>query len=110
MAPPGLPDAPAGPSQRMLSVASITRAGYRSGGMGGEIDPGGTRKAGLDAFLEEKVAEGFAVETRTETHAILFRRPRGIRWFRSADDPGRFVVEVDENGNATMRPAEPRRS
>ena len=78
--------------------------------MGGEIDPGGTRKLGLDAFLEEKVAEGFAVETRTETHAIVFLRPKGLRRFRSAGDPGRFVVEVDENGNATMRPAEPRRS
>ena len=78
--------------------------------MGGEIDPGGTRKDGLDSFLEERVAEGFAVETRTETHAIIFRRPKGLRRFRSADDPGRFVVEVNEDGVATMRPAEPRRS
>jgi len=46
--------------------------------MGGEIDRGGTRQAGLDAFLEERVAEGFAVETRTETHAIIFRRPERL--------------------------------
>jgi hypothetical protein len=78
--------------------------------MGGAIDPGGTRKDGLDAFLEERVAEGFAVETRSETHAIIFRRPKGLRRFRRADDPGRFVVEVDHEGAATMRPAEPRRS
>jgi hypothetical protein len=76
----------------------------------GEIDPLGTRKDGLDAFLDEKVVEGFTIETRTDTHAIIFRQPRGIRRFTSGDDPGRFVVEVDEDGRATMRPAEPRRS
>jgi hypothetical protein len=76
----------------------------------GEIDPLGTRKDGLDAFLDEKLVEGFTIETRTDTHAIIFRQPRGIRRLRSGDDPGRFVVEVDEDGNATMRPAEPRRS
>jgi len=76
----------------------------------GEIDPLGTRKDGLDAFLDEKVVEGFTIETRTDTHAIIFRQPRGIRRLTGGDDPGRFVVEVDEDGRATMRPAEPRRS
>lgn len=78
--------------------------------MTGEIDAEGTRKEGLDAFLAEKVAEGFTVETRTDTHAIVFRRPKGLRRFTSGKDPGRFVVEVDEDGRATMREAEPRRS
>jgi hypothetical protein len=78
--------------------------------MPGEIDPIGTRKDGLDAFLEEKLAEGFTVETRTNTHAIIFRRPEGLRRFTSGDDPGRFVVEVNEDGGVTMRDAEPRRS
>ena len=78
--------------------------------MSGEIDPIGTRKDGLDAFLEEKLTEGFTVETRTNTHAIIFRRPKGLRRFTSGDDPGRFVVEVDEDGRVTMRDAEPRRS
>lgn len=78
--------------------------------MAGDIDTDGTRKDGLDAFLEQKVAEGFTVETRTDTHAIVFRRPRGLRRFTSGKDPGRFVVEVDEDGRATMRDAEPRRS
>jgi hypothetical protein len=76
----------------------------------GDVDAMGTRKDGLDSFLDEKIAEGFTVETRTDTHAIIFRRPRGLRRFSSGDDPGRFVVEVDEDGHATMRPAEPRRS
>ena len=78
--------------------------------MAGEIDPMGTRKDGLDAFLDEKLAEGFTIETRTDTHAIIFRRPRGLRRFTSGGDPGRFVVEVDEDGRAMMRDAEPRRS
>jgi hypothetical protein len=77
--------------------------------MAGEIDPMGTRKDGLDAFLDKKIVEGFTIETRTDTHAIIFRRAKGLRRFRS-DDPGRFVVEVDVDGRATMREAEPRRS
>ena len=77
--------------------------------MAGEIDPIGTRKDGLDTFLDEKLAEGFTIETRTDTHAIIFRRPKGLRRFTSRD-PGRFVVEVDEDGRATMSQAEPRRS
>ena len=78
--------------------------------MAGEIDPMGTRKGGLDVFLDEKLAEGFTIETRTDTHAIISRRPKGLRRFTSGADPGRFVVEVDEDGRATMREAEPRRS
>ena len=76
----------------------------------GEIDPGGTRKGGLDAFLDQKVAEGYLIETRTATHAIIWRRPKGVKRLRRGADPGRYVVEVDEDGAATMRPAEPRRT
>ena len=76
----------------------------------GEIDPQGTRRVGLDAFLDEKVEEGYVIETRTETHAIISRRPKGLKRFTSGADPGRYVVEVDEDGTATMRSAEPRRS
>jgi hypothetical protein len=75
----------------------------------GEIDPLGTREQGLDAFLDQKVAEGYVIETRTATHAIISQRPRGLKRFTSGADAGRFVVEVDEDGSATMRPAEPRR-
>src|SRR5215210_4220426 len=76
----------------------------------GEIDRLGTRKDGLDAFLDRKLEEGYEVETRTDTHAIIFRRPKGLKRFTSGADPGRYVVEVDEDGIATMRPAEPRRT
>jgi hypothetical protein len=76
----------------------------------GEIDPLGTRKDGLDAFLDQKVEEGYAIETRSNTHAIISRRPRGLKRFRSGPDPGRYVVQVDQDGIAMMRPAEPRRT
>jgi len=77
--------------------------------MAGEIDPMGIRKNALDAFLDEKIAEGFTIERRTDTQAIIFRRAKGLRRFTS-EDRGRFVVEVDEDGRATVRQAEPRRS
>jgi hypothetical protein len=76
----------------------------------GEIDPFGARADGLDAFLDQKLEEGYVIETRTETHAIISRRPKGLKRFTSGADPGRHVVEVDEDGVATMRPAEPRRT
>jgi hypothetical protein len=76
----------------------------------GEIDPLGTRKDGLDIFLDQKVEEGYMIETRTDTHAIIVLRPKGFRRFLSGADSGRFVMEVDEDGFAKMRPAEPRRA
>ena len=76
----------------------------------GEIDPGGNRKDGLDAFLDQKIAEGYLIETRTDTPAIISRRPKGLERLTGGSDPGRYVVEVDEDGTATMRPAEPRRT
>jgi hypothetical protein len=75
-----------------------------------ELDPSGARKGGLDSFLDQRLEEGYVIETRTETHAIISRRPKGLKRFTSGADPGRFVVEVDQDGVATMRPAEPRRS
>jgi hypothetical protein len=76
----------------------------------GEIDPSGARRDGLDAFLDQKVEEGWAIETRAETHAIIFRQPKGLKRFTSGRDPGRYVVQVDEDGIASMHPAEPRRA
>jgi hypothetical protein len=75
----------------------------------GEIDPLGTRRGALDAFLDQRVTEGYLIETRADTHAIIRRRPKGLKRFTSGADPGRYVVEVDEDGRATMRQAEPRR-
>jgi hypothetical protein len=70
------------------------------------IDPTGRRSDALDAFLETKLSEGFEIETRTATHAIVAYRSLLSR-FRG---PDRYVVSVDEHGAVTMTPAEPKRS
>ena len=107
-------------ARSMRSVSIQRCAWHRLAGSGdaslailasvGEIDPLGTRRDGLAAFLDQKVEEGYVIETRTDTHAIISRRPTGLKRFTSGADPGRYVVEVDEDGIATMRPAEPRRT
>ena len=81
--------------------------------MTGAIDPTGERKSALDAFLETKVAEGFRIETHTDTHAIIIvgghRTPLWSR-FRKHAAGSRYVVSVDERGGVAMIPAEPERN
>jgi hypothetical protein len=43
----------------------------------GEIDHSGIRTDGLDAFLEQKVEEGYTIETRTDSHAIIAADRKG---------------------------------
>jgi hypothetical protein len=85
----------------------------RKGAIAGAIDPSGQRKSRLDAFLETKVREGCRIETHTDTHAIIIegggRKPFLSR-FRGRGAGNRYVVSVDEHGEVTMIPAEPRRS
>jgi hypothetical protein len=81
--------------------------------MGGAIDPLGHRKNALDAFLETKVGEGFRIETHTDTHAIIVVGGPGtslLSRFRRRRAGRRFVISVDEHGEVSMIPAEPRRS
>lgn len=71
------------------------------------------RKNALTAFLEARVGEGFRVETYTDTHAIIVpadQRSSFLDRFRKAKVPARQVISVDEHGEVTMSPAEPRRS
>jgi hypothetical protein len=71
------------------------------------------RKSALDTFLADRIAEGFSVETRTDTHAIIVPRSGGasiLDRFRKSKVAERQVVEVDEHGHVTMSPAEPLRS
>jgi len=75
----------------------------------GEIDPTGRRKSALDAFLESKLQEGFKIETHTDTHAIVVAKKSFRSRFRERG-ANRYVVSVDENGEVTMIPAEPKRS
>ena len=44
------------------------------------------------------------IETRTDTHAIISRRPKGFKRFTSGPDPGRYVVQVNEDGLAPCVP------
>jgi hypothetical protein len=81
--------------------------------MAGAIDPTGGRKDALDAFLEAKLREGFEIETHTDTHAIVAERGQRksfLTWFRGRGAAKRYVVSVDEHGEVTMIPAEPKRS
>jgi hypothetical protein len=79
--------------------------------MAGAIDPTGERKDALDAFLETKLREGFEIETHTDTHAIVVERDRKsfLSRFRGSGAANRYVVSVDEHGEVTMIPAEPKR-
>ena len=78
--------------------------------MAGVIDPLGQRKKALDEFLATKVAEGYLVETHTDTHAIIVaggrRKPLWSR-FRKHAAGSRYVVSVDEHGEVTISAAEP---
>jgi hypothetical protein len=80
--------------------------------MAGATDPLGHRKHALDAFLAGKAREGFRIETHTDTHAIIVvgGRKSLFNWFRGRGAGSRYVVSVDEHGEVTMIPAEPRRS
>jgi hypothetical protein len=68
------------------------------------------RTRALTAFLAARVGEGYLVETRTDTHAIIAparRRRSLLDLVRKPKVPERQVVSVDSDGNVTTRPAEP---
>lgn len=72
-----------------------------------------TRKNALTAFLETRVNEGYRIETRTDTHAIIAPASPGrslLGRFRAPKPDARQVVEVDVDGVVTTTPAEPLRS
>jgi hypothetical protein len=69
------------------------------------------RKNALTTFLDARIDEGFRIETRADTHAIIV--PAGGRWSflgRLRKPPVRHVISVDQHGQVTMAPAEPLRS
>jgi hypothetical protein len=69
------------------------------------------RKNALTTFLDARVDEGFRIETRADTHAIIV--PAAGRWSfleRLRKAPARHVVSVDQHGHVTMAPAEPLRT
>ena len=85
---------------------AASRVGYGDA-VAGETDAGGNRRRALDEFLEARMVEGYRIEAHEATHAIvvqgddsLLRRLLGRRRLR-------FVVQVDDHGTVSMRPAEP---
>jgi hypothetical protein len=80
-----------------------------SAAVGGDVDRTRVRKDALDAFLKARVQEGFDVETRRDTHAIIAARKSLLSRLRPRG-ANRYVVSVDEHGDVTMIPAEPKRS
>jgi hypothetical protein len=70
------------------------------------------RREALSTFLEARLKEGFRVETRTDTHAIIVAAAPARSFldrFRRARTSERQVVSVDEHGGLTISPAEPLR-
>lgn len=70
------------------------------------------RSAALEAFLEERRADGYAVESRTALQAVIVRESRFasvLRLLGRGRDDRRLVVSVDEAGAVAAEPAEPRR-
>jgi len=70
------------------------------------------RKEALDRFLEARLAEGFRIETRTDTHAIIVAAAPARSFLdrlRRARTSERQVVSVNEHGVVTTSPAEPLR-
>ncbi len=62
-----------------------------------------SRKQALARALETKVAQGFVIESETETQAVLTMKGRK-RWFGLSNAPeARYEVTIDERGDATSR-------
>jgi hypothetical protein len=69
------------------------------------------RCAALDGFLEDRQAQGYAIETRSALQAVIVRDRRfdSVRTWFGRGRAERLVVSVDEHGTVTTVAAEPRR-
>lgn len=70
------------------------------------------REECLDDFLRRRADEGFVVESRTPTQAILVPRRRLLRipgFIKPRRSDGRQVVTVDEHNVISVDAAQPRR-
>lgn len=66
------------------------------------------RTIALSAFLEDRIADGFKIETRTDTHAIIVAPRRFVNGFglAGAGRERRQVVSVAADGVVTTGAAE----
>lgn len=78
-------------------------------GAGNPDDRGRQRKQALDAYLAGHSADGFYLESRTDTHAIIARNGlvAGLLERIGLNGRKRQVISVDEHGIVTAEPAEP---
>ncbi len=68
------------------------------------------RSLALDAYLARRAAQGFRIETRSGSQAVIVRRHRmyfALRWFASARAEQRYVISVDQHGEVDSLAAEP---
>ena len=68
------------------------------------------RSAALDAYIARRVAQGFRVETRTGSQAVIVRRHRlyfFLHWFSRGLAEQRYVISVDQHGEVASLAAEP---
>ncbi|HEY2353314.1 MAG TPA: hypothetical protein VGH79_00250 [Gaiellaceae bacterium] len=66
----------------------------------------------MDAYLTQRGAQGFRVETRSGFQAVIVRRHPlhlALRWVAKGHAEQRFVVSVDEHGEVDAVPAQPLR-
>jgi hypothetical protein len=80
-------------------------------------DPLQRRKDALNTFLESTVRQGGRVESQADTHAVIIEGGRTgflqripyLGRFLKLNAGSRQAVSVDEHGNVTTTPAEPKR-
>jgi len=68
------------------------------------------RAAALDAYLADRTAHGFRVETRSRTQAVIHRRRRAyipLWWLGRTVGRERHVVSVTHDGAITTHAAQP---
>jgi type II secretory pathway component PulM len=69
----------------------------------------GARSAALDAYLVQRGARGFRVETRGGFQAVIVRRHPlhfALRWLAKDRAEQRLVISVDEHGKVAAVPAQ----
>lgn len=68
------------------------------------------RSDALDAYLVQRAAQGFHVETRSGAQAVIVRRHPlyfALRWFAHGLAEQRLVVSVDQHCEVSSLAAEP---
>ncbi len=69
-----------------------------------------TRSDALDAYLAQRQAQGFRVETRSGLQAVIVRRHPmhfALRWVSNERAEQRLVVSVDQHGEVVELRAQP---